>query len=123
MLVYAIFSICIFFVLFHIYLGIVAYSIEGDEDNKKYPIGLMFLFDRLIPIYKIRERSYNIERFYAIARNEDKGSVQIRYPFRIRRSLVEASPSEERHAERALDALRFLGLIFAGFAVAAVSKL
>src|SRR3954469_7017289 len=66
---------------------------------------------------------YNIERFYAIARNEDKGSVQIRYPFRIRRSLVEASPSEKRHAERALDALRFLGLIFAGFAVAAVSKL
>src|SRR4051812_24112436 len=113
----------IFFFLFHTWLGVVAYSLEGDKDHKKYPIEIIFLFDRLSPAYKICEGSYNIERFYSIAQNGDDAPDQIRYPFRIRRSLVEASPSEKRHAERALDVLRFLGLIFAGFAIAAVSKL
>ena len=64
----------------------------GDKDNKKYPVGLIFLFDPPLPAYRIREGSYNIERFYSVAQNGDDTPDQIRYPFRIRRSLVRGKP-------------------------------
>jgi len=43
--------------------------------------------------------------------------------FGFRRPIIAANDRQRRHAERALDVLRFLGLIFAVFAAAAISKL
>ena len=111
-----------FWILFRYGFKILGYSTEGDAENIR-PLGFIFLFDRLLPAYKIREENYKLERFYvATGKTGTEGTKTVRC-FGRDCKVVEASQHEHDRAERYLDSLKFLGLVFAIFIVAAVSRL
>jgi hypothetical protein len=60
-----------FAALFWLRLGIVGFEPKRKEPGQSsetppdvWPISLLFLFDRLIPLYQIREEHYAISKFY-----------------------------------------------------------
>jgi hypothetical protein len=55
-------TILLFLGIFWVGLRIV--GLKPKDKEIIHPIGLMFLFDRLLPAYQIREDHYNIDKFY-----------------------------------------------------------
>lgn len=48
----------------YFWLWVRVVGFKPTKHNRIRPIGLLFLFDRLLPIYKIREENYDIESFF-----------------------------------------------------------
>ena len=94
-----------------------------------WPLGFLFLFDRLIPLYQIRDQHYSISRFYRRAtRSELKtapaGSTGTPMVFLGRKVLVAPATEAEAHRiEKWLVVLRAIGAIFTIFLVAAIASL
>lgn len=107
---------------FRYMLGIVGYSVE-EAPNKIKPITTVFMFDRMLPAYRIREEYYKQKQFYVLPpKNDHRARATMRLLGRERR-VVEANDREASRAQRALDTLHFLGLVFAIFLVAAIGRL
>lgn len=108
--------------LFPFWLGIVGYSVESRPDKVK-PVGLVFLFDRLLPAYRLREENYKIAHYYVLPKKGENRNCAV-LSFRQWSWIVtEANERETEQAEKWLDVLRFLGLVFTIFIIAAISKL
>ncbi|MCC3244914.1 hypothetical protein LG047_06200 [Methylocystis sp. WRRC1] len=119
-------ALLLFWLFIQTVLGIVGYSVDGETDpaapRRIKPISFIFLFDKLVPAYRIREEHSKPLIFYVLPTSEYEKT----YPFRrfLREwSVTEASEKQRRQIELSFDWLRFLGLIFAIFLVAAISRL
>lgn len=122
-----------FLVIFWVYLNIVGFEPKRDDKEAgprpgtdaaaPWPISLLFLFDRLIPAYKIRKEHYEIRRFYSRAGKDGTEPAQyLRYfgrTFRVR----PATDAEIERAERWLIILRIIGVVLAVFLLAALNAL
>jgi hypothetical protein len=120
-------TICVFWLYFWLKLKIVGFA--PKEKDTVLPVGLVFLFDRLLPAYHIREDHYQIGSFYKLAggraSTEPKpasGRKAMRY-LRKDMAVVEANDREKEHAHKCLDVLKVIGLVLAIFLVAAINAL
>ncbi|MDC7785582.1 hypothetical protein PQJ75_15900 [Rhodoplanes sp. TEM] len=121
----------LFWLLFRLGLGIVCFApAEGRPGARLWPVGPLFLFDRLIPLYKICDEHYAIARYYrAAAPDADAGpdppdGDAREATLRGRRILVR--PVDQATAERAdrlLVALRIVGVVLTIFLLAALNSL
>jgi hypothetical protein len=105
--------------------GVVGFSVVDEaragEPPRIQPIGLIFLFDKLIPGYKLREDHSKPLQFYVLARPK-----QTAYPFKrffTEWNVTEASERQQRIINICFDLLRWFGLIFAIFLFAAIGRL
>jgi hypothetical protein len=111
-------TVILFWLLFWIWLRIVAFTPDGSTAIRT--IGVTFLFDRLIPVYKIREDNYDITVFYKRGSGPNQKTIRrFRYPL----SIVPANAQEQHRAEFYLDVLKVIGIVLAGFLVAAINAL
>jgi len=119
-----VFGTLLFFMLtlFPLWLGIVGYAVKSRPDKVK-PIGLVFLFDRLLPAYRLREENYDIAYYYVLPKKGENRNCAIMNYRQLSWIVAEANERETERAEKWLDILRFLGLVFTIFIIAAISKL
>ncbi|KAF2989335.1 hypothetical protein OGR47_20955 (plasmid) [Methylocystis sp. MJC1] len=135
--------VIIAWLFFRYVLKIVAFGVEGIPERIR-PVGLVFLFDRLLPAYRIREENYKIGRFFMLYNSahhsgekeikslgqsykiteatHDSGEKEIKrlgHNYKI----TEATPNLSEWAELSLDVLKFVGFVFAIFLVAAIGRL
>lgn len=107
-------------------LGIVGFSLIDDkkegEPPQIQPIGLIFLFDKLIPAYQLRADHSKPMRFYVLADDGQENAHEFRRFFR-KWEVVEATEAQQRRMRFCLDTLRWLGLVFAIFIFAAIGRL
>lgn len=108
------------FAYFWFWIRLVA--IKPEKRPTPLPIGLTFLFDRLLPAYQIRADHYNIEFYLKRVKKSHPHSEEFRY-MNMRFHVVRADARTVQRAERALDVLKFLGLVLAVFLVAALNSL
>ena len=112
--------------LFWFGLGIIGFKSEKSE--RIFPIGGLFLLDRLIPLYNINEAHRNISTFYRRTKASPDASLAatpapiVRY-FWFTFPVEEASETATRFAEFILALLKILGVVLAVFLVAAVNAL
>jgi hypothetical protein len=86
-------------------------------------VGAIFLFDKMLPAYRIREEHYKQKQFYVVPPSEDGRSTTTMRRFWRDLRVAEADERETKRAEMALAWLRLFGIIFAIFLVAAISRL
>jgi hypothetical protein len=124
---FVILSIFVFALLFWFKLKIV--GIKVKETNAILPVGVLFLFDRLLPAYQIRDDHYRIASFYKkvpLHRSPTDDSSErvdlrtLRY-IPLARVVVETNEMEREHAEKYLSVLKVIGLVLAIFLVAAIN--
>jgi hypothetical protein len=128
-------TVGLFALLFWFYLRVVGFEPKRKDDAPPaaapdiWPLGLLFLFDRLIPLYQIRDQHYSISQFYRRpTRRELKaapaGGAQTPMLFLGQKVLVApATEAETRRIEKWLVVLRAIGAIFTIFLVAAIASL
>jgi hypothetical protein len=89
------------------------------------PIGAMFLFDRLLPAYLMREEHSAIESFYVRPKKGGSGrsdATIMKYLwFRI--PVVRAGTDDVHRAERCFDVIKAVGFVLIIFLVAAINAL
>jgi hypothetical protein len=94
------------------------------KKNTIRPIGLAFLFDRLLPAYKIREDHYDIDTFFVWVRKPGH-LLNVKYMsylwFKV--PVVKAQQRDVQRAEMCLDFVKVIGLVLAIFLVAAINAL
>jgi len=103
--------------------GVVA--IKPEKKDLLRPIGVTFLFDRLLPAYQIREDHYKIESFMRRAgKGDGTFDGEFRYLwFKLRVVKLEPGDKAQQRVELALDFIKFVGLVLAIFLVAALNSL
>jgi hypothetical protein len=90
------------------------------------PIGMAFLFDRLLPAYNIREEHYKVESYYKLAfRLAKTKSPHLKHLkflwFKI--PVVKAEERDSQKVEKLLVVVKVIGIILAIFLVAAIQAL
>lgn len=108
--------------LFPFWLGIVGYSVKSRPDKVKL-IGLVFLFDRLLPAYRLREENYEVAHYYVLPKKGESRNCAMLNFRQFSWIVAEANERETERAQKWLDVLRFLGLVFTIFIIAAISRL
>jgi len=108
------------FAYFWFWIRIIA--IKPEKKPTLLPIGLTFLFDRLLPAYQIRADHYNIESYLKRVKKGHPHGRDFRY-MRMTFHVADTDVKTVQRAERALDVLKFIGLILAVFLVAALNSL
>jgi hypothetical protein len=112
--------------------NVVAYTSKADSSSssmKMRPIGLLFLFDRLLPAYQIDSSHYQIESYFKripISEATNRTApVSIVRRVLVFRWPVERITDERKIAriEQSLLVLRIFGVVFAIFLAAAVSAI
>jgi hypothetical protein len=135
-------TVVVFAAWFWLRLRVIGFEPKRKDDAPPtvapdvWPLGFLFLFDRLIPLYQIRDQHYSISKFYRrVTRGELKAAPAGNAPtpvgnaptpmlFLGRKVLVApASEAETRRVEKWLVVLRVIGAIFTIFLVAAVASL
>jgi hypothetical protein len=128
-------TVLVFAIWFWLYLRVIGFEPKRKDDAPPgaapdiWPLGFLFLFDRLIPLYQIRDQHYSISKFYRrVTRGELKAAPEGNAPtpmlFLGRKVLVApATEAEARRIEKWLVVLRAIGAIFTIFLVAAVASL
>jgi hypothetical protein len=131
-------ALAAFALLFWLRLGIVGFEPKRKEENQPsetppdvWPISFLFLFDRLIPLYQIREEHYAISKFYRRASRKEAKTTSGAfggppYPmsyFGAKVLVWPATDAERRRAEKWLVVLRVIGVIFTVFLLAAINTL
>jgi hypothetical protein len=95
------------------------------------PIGFAFLFDRLLPAYRIRDDHYHIDTFYRRtnrlrARNYDRladhEAIKMKYLWWTV-SVIKADEKDVYRAEVCLDVIKVIGLTLAIFLIAAINAI
>ena len=124
------FTIAAYLVIYHGFIRVVGFSVAGElaksdastwvPKQKIHTIGILFLFDHLLPAYKLRNIDYNVLDYYERTRD---GTGQPFSCFGIRCLIKKASAAKVRKFERYLNFLRFLGLIYFVFIIAALSNI
>jgi hypothetical protein len=107
-----------FWALFRFVFGVVAFL--PDKQTELRPIGFTFVFDRLIPIYRLRDENYQIARFYQRGSGPDEKPSSY---FWSKPLCVPASPQRTHYTGICLDILKALGIVLAVFLVAALNAL
>jgi hypothetical protein len=126
----------VFFLLFWYALKIIGFEPKEKEDkhakpHAPWPLGPLFLFDRLIPLYKIREEHYAVARYFRKATSAEINEAEQGRPRQLRQMrylwttwwVSPASDAEKEHAERWLVVLRVVGAVLAVFLGAAIASL
>ncbi|MGJ0620324.1 MAG: hypothetical protein ACR65Z_06365 [Methylocystis sp.] len=105
--------------------GVVGFSVAEEqspgEPPRIQPIGLIFLFDKLIPAYKLREDHSKPLQFYVLA--DPKQAAYSFKRFFAEWNVTEASERQQRVINFCFDLLRWFGLIIAIFLFAAIGRL
>jgi hypothetical protein len=116
-------------IIFGIYFWFVlrAVGLMPKEKHTILPLGMVFLFDRLLPAYHIREDHYDIAKFYMRAPKKAMKDVtnELKTMRYIGRDwpVVAATEAQRIRIERSLGVLKVLGLILAVFLVAAINAI
>jgi hypothetical protein len=108
------------FCYFWFWIRIIA--IRPEKKPTLLPIGLTFLFDRLLPAYQIRADHYNIESYLKRVEKSHPHGEEFRY-MRMTFRVTKADAKTAQRVERALDIMKFVGLVLAVFLVAALNSL
>jgi hypothetical protein len=130
-----------FFAFFWSILGIVGFEPkEKSTENagtpkatpvEPWPLTFLFLFDRLLPLYKIREEHYAIARYYRRANKAEISAGQVdpalrpqpmRYVFWTL-PVIPLTDVESKRADKSLLLLRVIGLVLTVFLLAAINAL
>jgi len=127
-----------FFCWIRLVLGIVGFEPKTKDEQLPagqspvlWPITFLFLFDRMIPAYKIREEHYAITKVYRMATvheiNADPGALsEPPYPMYYlgyKYFVWPAGDAELRRLEKWLAAARIIGVVFTVFLLAAINAL
>jgi hypothetical protein len=133
---WVILTLLAFAVWFWFVIGIVGFVPKRESEQQQrapnvWPVSLLFLFDRMIPIYRIRDEHYSIGTVYCIAsRKQLEGETLTAEgpPFQMsylgRKHLVwPGSEADLRRVDKWLALLRVLGAIYAVFLLAAINAL
>lgn len=124
-----------FWLLFWFGLRIVGFDPQTGErpppgEKEPWPIGFMFLFDRLIPQYRIRDEHYAIARYYRRAtraeKKADRAKGEAPCPVNYFGFKIPVRPLDEDGAYRAetcLVVLRVIGVGLTVFVFAAIAAL
>jgi hypothetical protein len=91
------------------------------------PMGILFLFDRLLPAYQIREDHYHIAAFFKrvprkMRKSQHLKTETMRYLW-WDIPVVVTSEAERLRVQRSLDILKIIGLVLAVFLVAAINAI
>jgi hypothetical protein len=91
------------------------------------PMGVLFLFDRLLPAYQIRADHYHIASFFKrvprkMRKSQDLKTKKMRYLW-WDIPVVATNEVERLRVERSLDVLKIIGLVLAVFLVAAINAI
>lgn len=124
--------------LFWFVLGIVGFEAKSKDDRQQgpkppslWPVSFLFLFDRLIPAYKIRNEHYEIARVYrkataaeieAVRRNPGEPPYPIRY-LGFNFLVWPAGDAKLRQLETWVIVLRVVGVALTVFLLAAINTL
>ena len=95
-----------------------------------WPIGPLFLFDRLVPVYRIRDEHYSIARYFRGARpdeipehrNPGKPPYRMAF-FRKNYFVCPVGEEEKARAEKWLVVLRVIGAVLSVFLLAVINAL
>jgi hypothetical protein len=120
---FVVISILVFFAYFWLALGTI--GLLPKDKTIILPIGTVFLFDRLLPAYQIREDHYNVAQFFKFVPKKGGPYTDIktmRY-FGKDFPVIAANEAERLQIERSLDVLKIVGLVLAVFLVAAVNAI
>jgi hypothetical protein len=132
------FTLLAFSLWFWFAMGIVGFEPKRQEGQATtagppplWPISFLFLFDRMIPAYKIRDEHYSIAKVYrrATAAEIDAGTRAQEgppYPMHYLGQKCLVSPAGEadlHRMEKWLVVLRIIGVVFAVFLLAAINEL
>jgi hypothetical protein len=94
---------------------------------KLWPLGYLFLFDRLIPAYQICKEHYSIANFYRRITAHESAAVKPPYPSdwieTSGTSIRPANETERERIERSLLMLRLIGVVLSIFLLAAINSL
>ncbi len=105
--------------------GVVGFSVMEEKNSdgppRIQPIGLIFLFDKLIPGYKLREDHSKPLQFYVLSDQKETSYAFKRF-FTVW-NVTEASERQQRRIVLCFDLLRWFGLICAIFLFAAIGRL
>jgi hypothetical protein len=132
-----------FWLWFWFKLRIVGFEPKSEEKSKPHlgqkqsmaspdiwPIGPLFLFDRLVPVYRIRDEHYSIARYFRGARADEipaqrnPGKPPYRMAFFRKSYFVYPVGEEEKaRAEKWLVVLRVIGVVLSVFLLAAINAL
>jgi hypothetical protein len=126
-------TLLVFSGFFWFLLGIIGFEPKTKDSppGVVWPISFLFLFDRLIPAYKIREEHYAIGRVYRRATKAEikaaaSGAGAPPSPMRYLGMTFWAWPADDaklHQAEKWLTVLRVVGTVFAVFLLAAINTL
>jgi hypothetical protein len=137
------FVLGVFWLWFWFKLRIVGFEPKSEEKSKEHlvqkqsvavpdiwPIGPLFLFDRLVPVYRVRDEHYSIARYFRAARaneisaHRDRGNPPYRMAFFRKNCFVYPVGDEEKaRAEKWLVVLRIIGVVLSVFLLAAINAL
>jgi hypothetical protein len=130
-----------FFAFFWTILGVVGFEPKEKDKGKEsvpqatpaepWPLTFLFLFDRLLPLYKIREEHYAIGRYYRRAtgaeiqagRDDPARQPQSMSYFFWNVPVMPITEAENKRAEKSLLFLRVIGLVLTVFLLAAINAL
>jgi hypothetical protein len=130
-------TLWVFMIWFWLIMGIVGFEPKRDENEAAageapalWPISILFLFDRMIPLYRIRDEHYAIAKVYRRASPEDidakHGQPGPPYPMHYFGRKYLLSPGGEgdlRRVEKWLVVLRVMGVVFTIFLLAAIGEI
>ncbi len=115
---YVVAIVVVFWLLFWFALRVVAFI--PDKKTTLRSVGFLFIFDRLFPVYKIRDDNYNIAQYFK------RGTGPDQQTFKYCGRLIDCIPATDRQIRWAgivLDILRAIGIVLAIFLVAAINAL
>jgi hypothetical protein len=106
---------------------------EAKAEPSLLPVSFLFLFDRLIPAFEIREENYSIGKVYGRVTslgsfwskpsdNSSQAVHEIKY-LRITHNLIPLGEKEEDRFKKWLIALRIIGVAWGVFLLAALNAL
>jgi hypothetical protein len=131
-------ALLVFFCWFRLILGIVGFEpmskdeqLPAGQSPVLWPITFLFLFDRMIPAYKIREEHYAITKVYRIATADEikAGPSALGGPpypmcyLGYKYLVWPAGDVELRRLEKWLVVARIIGVVFTVFLLAAINAL
>jgi hypothetical protein len=128
-------TVLLFAAWFWLCLGVIGFEPKRKDDGPPaatpdiWPLGVLFLFDRLIPLYQIRDQHYSISKYYRRATRDElktapADSAAKPMLFLGRKVMVApATEAQARRIEKWLVVLRLIGAIFTIFLLAAIGSL
>jgi len=112
----------------YFWLWLRAVALKPEKKEALLPMGIVFMFDRLLPAYQIRADHYDVDQFYKRVPKAKQAEVppdqrrEINY-FGLKLVVIPMNEAERRKIDRTLDILKVVGLVLAVFFVAAINAI